>query len=245
MATDSDRAVDWTAWAVDEYRAESRLDSVMGYEKYRRRAVAYDWLDWEYIDTLLDVGVGAGRWLRAAPQNPERHAVDINRAFLDDVADVATPVRGDVLALPYQEYSMDAVTCLGVLGHLPSPAHAKAAISELVRVVHPGGHLILSAGRRGLARWLRHCWQEARRAGKALTGVGESERRYETLGEGRVIGWLEEAGAEIEARERLTLTPGLADRVERPIGAALERVTAPDGPARGALAGTLMLRCRV
>ncbi len=49
-------------------------------------------------------------------------------------------VRGDARQLPFAAASFDSVTCLDVLEHIPRPA---VAVREMVRVLCPGGVLIL------------------------------------------------------------------------------------------------------
>ena len=117
---------------------------------------------------VIDVGCGAGR-----------HAFEVYRrgadvvAFdqhADDVDEVATmfeamaaegqvpdsaraeAVCGDALALPYADNEFDCVIASEILEHVPRD---DAAIAELVRVLAPGGQLIVT-----VPRWLpeRVCW---------------------------------------------------------------------------------------
>lgn len=48
--------------------------------------------------------------------------------------------QGDLLALPFADGQFDAVTCWGVLMHIPN---LEQALSQLLRVVAPGGRLVL------------------------------------------------------------------------------------------------------
>jgi SAM-dependent methyltransferase len=50
--------------------------------------------------------------------------------------------QGDVAALPFQEGAFDAVVCLDVIVHFPRGEESRA-LAELVRVLAPGGLLIL------------------------------------------------------------------------------------------------------
>ena len=52
----------------------------------------------------------------------------------------------DAQRLPYDEGSFDAAVCTDVLVHVPDP---RAVISEMVRVVKPGGDIFFSAINRG------------------------------------------------------------------------------------------------
>ena len=50
------------------------------------------------------------------------------------------PTQGDATALPYEDRSMDAVVLIAVLGEIPDRG---AAVSEISRVLRPGGRLIV------------------------------------------------------------------------------------------------------
>jgi ArsR family transcriptional regulator len=49
--------------------------------------------------------------------------------------------RGSLEALPIDDASLDAATCVLVLHHLPAP---EAALAEAARVLRPGGRLLLA-----------------------------------------------------------------------------------------------------
>jgi ubiquinone/menaquinone biosynthesis C-methylase UbiE len=51
-----------------------------------------------------------------------------------------TATRGDATALPHADDSVDAVVLTAVLGEIPDQA---AALSEIARVLRPGGRLIV------------------------------------------------------------------------------------------------------
>lgn len=59
------------------------------------------------------------------------------------LADRITVRQEDILALSFPDGSFDAVLCWGVLMHIPD---AESAIHELVRVLKPGGMIVLSEG---------------------------------------------------------------------------------------------------
>src|SRR5207244_1217521 len=54
--------------------------------------------------------------------------------------DRVTHVAADLTRLPYADRTFDAIVCGWVLEHLPDP---QAGLSELARVLQPGGKLLL------------------------------------------------------------------------------------------------------
>jgi ubiquinone/menaquinone biosynthesis C-methylase UbiE len=98
---------------------------------------------------VLDIGAGPGVFTR---QLLERGAaccvVDLSyemiaaaRRQLAGSAGRPFFMVGDIDTLPFASGSFDTVLCVGVLQYLPSPG---AALTELARVVAPGGQVILT-----------------------------------------------------------------------------------------------------
>ncbi|MGN2640229.1 class I SAM-dependent methyltransferase [Nocardia takedensis] len=117
---------------------------------------------------VIDVGCGAGRhsfeaYRRGADvvafdQDAEELAgVEVMFGAMAEAREVppgasARTVRGDALALPFDDEEFDVVIASEILEHIP---HDDAAIAELVRVLRPGGQLVVT-----VPRWLpeRLCW---------------------------------------------------------------------------------------
>lgn len=102
-------------------------------------------------ETVVDVGSGTGsevqRLARAVgptgtavgvEPNPEMRAEAERRAGQD--GSLAGFVDGDAVSLPFRDASVDAVRCERVFQHLPDP---EAAVAEMVRVLRPGGRVVL------------------------------------------------------------------------------------------------------
>lgn len=65
-------------------------------------------------------------------------------------------VISDIVAIPIQQESFDAVMCVEVLEHLPNPI---AALHELTRVLKPSGTLILTAPFASLTHYAPYFYQ--------------------------------------------------------------------------------------
>jgi len=92
---------------------------------------------------VLDAGCGKGRYAALIKQqfpNIDIHAVDISEEMLRHVPQVIRTQCASIQNLPYANDSYDLVYCVEALEHVPNP---DAAISEMVRVLRPGGHLVI------------------------------------------------------------------------------------------------------
>ncbi|HEC33490.1 MAG TPA: class I SAM-dependent methyltransferase [Chloroflexi bacterium] len=101
---------------------------------------------------VLDAGTGTGRLPRALFFQPRfrGHVVglDLSRRMLAQAARLTQPYASritliwqDAQTLPFLDDTFDAVTCLEVLEFTPDP---KGVLRELVRVLRPGGILLVS-----------------------------------------------------------------------------------------------------
>lgn len=89
---------------------------------------------------VLEVGCGRGHLLRAL-QEEGAHAlgVDVNpQAIAQGVADGMSVAQAD--ALPFPDETFDVLVSVHTIEHLPD---LDAALTEMVRVVRPGGRLLL------------------------------------------------------------------------------------------------------
>jgi SAM-dependent methyltransferase len=118
-----------------------------------RAGLAYDWLP--RVGAILDLGCADGY----VTAHLRRRASTIVGFDLDvrDVRAAKTRVRGahflagSAEALPFASASFDAVLMLDVLEHVGDD---RKSIDEIVRVLRPGGYLILSTPHRGLFGFL-------------------------------------------------------------------------------------------
>lgn len=140
--------------------------------------------------TVLDVGCNVGDSLRwAHEQGIERlRGVDINPAAvqaaarqLSGLGDVQV-LHGSADELPFPDASADLVLCLEVLEHIPAELRARS-VSEMARVLSPGGRLILTVPHRGLFAFLdpenmRFRLPILHRVASQLVGGAGKERGY-------------------------------------------------------------------
>jgi SAM-dependent methyltransferase len=115
-------------------------DGRHAFEAYRRGAsvIAVDWGQAEVETTK--------RWLGAIAEAGEAGRGDDGRAARYEV------VRGDLLALPFPDASVDRVMASEVLEHIPDDA---TAMAEIFRVLRPGGRVAVTVPRYGPERI---CW---------------------------------------------------------------------------------------
>jgi SAM-dependent methyltransferase len=101
---------------------------------------------------VLDVATGTGRLPRAVLRQPAFEGrvigLDLSRRMLHEAvqrtaqfADRLTYIWQDAQTLPFEDDTFDAVTCLEALEFMPDP---RRVITELVRVLRPGGVLLVT-----------------------------------------------------------------------------------------------------
>lgn len=109
---------------------------------------------------ILEVGVGTGISLPHYSADNLIHGVDISAAMLEKakerverlgLANVAEIVQMDAEALRYADNSFDVVVAQYLITSVPDP---ERALDELVRVVRPGGEIVITT-RVGAGRGLR------------------------------------------------------------------------------------------
>jgi SAM-dependent methyltransferase len=130
--------------------------------------VDYDRLDLRPGMTVLDLGCGEGRHAFEAYRRGARvvavdrgvSEVGTTKRWLDAIAHAGEApegaayevVRGDLLALPFPDGSVDRVIAAEVLEHIPDDT---TAMAEIARVLKPGGTVAVTVPRYGPERI---CW---------------------------------------------------------------------------------------
>jgi ubiquinone/menaquinone biosynthesis C-methylase UbiE len=126
-------------------------------ESVRDAAIAKAYLRPEMI--VADIGTGSGFVAAGlAPLVRHVYAVDGSTAMLEtarrnlSTCGNVTVKLADGAALPFDDSSLDAVFANMYLHHYPDPM---AAIAEMVRVLRPGGRLVLTDLDRHAHEWMR------------------------------------------------------------------------------------------
>lgn len=89
---------------------------------------------------ILDVGCGLGRLLSKLKEY-DRYGMDISKAYLSHAMKVGGEFcMARVEDMPYKNNFFDTVVCTDVLEHV---LDLNLAISQIFRVIKPGGHLII------------------------------------------------------------------------------------------------------
>jgi ubiquinone/menaquinone biosynthesis C-methylase UbiE len=130
--------------------------------KVRRRERLLDYIPWRGDESVLDVGCGRGLLLVAAArrvprgeavgidiwrgedQNDNRPDAALENARLEGVAERVKVETADMRALPYADGTFDAVVSHWAVHNLPAAADRAAAVREMIRVLKPGGVVLLA-----------------------------------------------------------------------------------------------------
>jgi len=159
-------------------------------------------------EVVLDVGCGAGATVELLTDRHGLTAIGVDPSAAP--GDGGRLVRGRAEALPLADRSVDAVLAECVLSLVADPV---AALAEIVRVLRPGGRLVISdlyARNASAARQLR-----ALPTGSCLRGAFTVAGLLELLRGARVRWWCwEDHSPELTALAvRLTWRTGSADRL--------------------------------
>jgi 2-polyprenyl-3-methyl-5-hydroxy-6-metoxy-1,4-benzoquinol methylase len=120
------------------------------YDLTRRVEIVFDELLTDELrgKKLLDAGCGTG-WLskRACERGATVTSLDVGAKLLAQVAKKCDSERvvGDILRLPFADGTFDVVVSSEVIEHTVEP---RRAVSELARVLRPGGVLVITVPNR-------------------------------------------------------------------------------------------------
>jgi len=97
---------------------------------------------------ILDAGCGNGRLYNFLKnKNITYQGLDSSKELIK-IASSTYPQgsfqMGDINALPFDNNSFDLIFCVATLHHIPGRKLRNKAVSELARVLRPGGHLLMT-----------------------------------------------------------------------------------------------------
>jgi ubiquinone/menaquinone biosynthesis C-methylase UbiE len=144
MASTKDRTARWQRY-WDKHSGS--YDKQMGFFDRHVFGDSRTWACGQATGNVLEVAVGTGLNLEAYPDDISLTGIDWSDAMLDIARDrsrqlgrTATLQQADAHELPFDDASFDTVVC--TFGLCAIPDHTRA-ITEMTRVLRPGGLLIL------------------------------------------------------------------------------------------------------
>jgi ubiquinone/menaquinone biosynthesis C-methylase UbiE len=163
-----------TTYERERHHGYHRLIDELELELVRRHGAGRD---------VFEAGCGTGLLLREADRFARKAVgLDLSRGMLQVARDRSLRVvQGSVTEVPLPDASFDLVYSMKVLAHVPP---IREAVAELVRLVRPGGHLLLEFYNPWSLRFL------AKRLGgpapiAAGTHEGHVYTRFDTVTEAR------------------------------------------------------------
>ena len=128
-------------------RKSVSYDKEMGFWDRRLFGDSREWACSQAVGEVLEVAVGTGLNLPFYPDDVTVTGIDLSERMLDIartrafvLGRAATLQEGNAHALPFDDASFDTVVCTFGLCAIPD---IDAAVGEMVRVLRPGGRLIL------------------------------------------------------------------------------------------------------
>lgn len=92
---------------------------------------------------VIEVGSGTGQTLSIFSKRHVTTGFDISKnALILSRKNCHSPIRGDLLEMPFKDESFDFVYNSGVIEHFKEPYNIKG-ISEMCRITKKGGHILL------------------------------------------------------------------------------------------------------
>jgi len=142
---------------ADFWQSMYRDPTLYGHIHQQRLEAALGWIDELALQLprqVLEVGCDAGLTVELARRGLRVQTIDVSSRMLHETSDgvrraglssLVSLCMGDAQALSFETGCFSLVIALGVIPWLPSP---ELAVREMVRVLKPGGHLLLNCDNR-------------------------------------------------------------------------------------------------
>jgi ubiquinone/menaquinone biosynthesis C-methylase UbiE len=144
------------------------------------RLYTWKWVD-DFINnvpegsTIFDIGCGNGRHMSNKKHN--FIGVDNSQAFVDMCIKLGmNVVKGDMTELPFNDKSADAIITIASFHHLQTKERRIAALTEMKRVLRPGGSILLSVWSKNQPAKTRRHFENY---GDVLVPWKHSKKKYE------------------------------------------------------------------
>ncbi len=108
----------------------------------QRQSVVLDLLKGTKGKRILDLGCGPGLFTSPLSKNNQIVGIDLSLEMLRLARPDLKPVKGDGTSLPFQNGTFDLVMAIEMLQHL---SDFRSLLEEILRVLRPGGELIISS----------------------------------------------------------------------------------------------------
>lgn len=185
----------------------------------------------------LDVGCGTGVLAqRLASAGFEMSGLDPSEGMLEVLARRAPDVRAvraSGTEIPFEDASFDLVTSVATLHHIAAPAAIATTLAELVRVLRPGGRIVVWDHNPRNPYWKR-----------LMARVPQDDGSERLVPEAEVLGGLRAAGGRVLRSEQLGLVPDFVPPGLLGAAAAVERVVERTPGARRLCAHNVVLATR-
>ncbi len=139
------------------YTAQDHAIAVLRAETREKLKWALPLLQKENVHSVLDVGCGAGFVANFLAQNNfQVTGIDFSQPSLDiakkmDSTGTVRYIQADAYHLPFENNSFEAVIVFDFLEHVTSP---QAIVTEISRVLKPGGQMLFHTFSRNWFSWL-------------------------------------------------------------------------------------------
>jgi len=132
--------------AIDGYDTNTGKCSVESYSEYVRNVCELALIHKD--DSIMEVGCGAGAFLYTLYQDGyDVTGVDYSQKLIN-ISQLVMPnahfERAEAASLPYPDESLDVVLSVGVFLYFPELDYAEKALSEIYRVLKPGGRVVIT-----------------------------------------------------------------------------------------------------
>lgn len=140
---------------------------------------------------ILDVGCGSGKVIQSLPAAVAADILERKLRFLRLTNPLV--VHASVFALPFHDEAFECVICSQVIEHIPN---TEDAITELLRVLKPGGQLIL--GTPDFGSWQ---WPLIEKIYDRVIPGGYAEEHINPLTRDNTVAMVERLGARFQAED--------------------------------------------